>query len=406
LKTEFFIARRMGSLGKGSFSRPIVMVSIAAVALGVAIMLVSVAILTGFQKEIREKVTGFSGHIQITRFTENDSFEPSPIDSVQPFLPAIAALPGVRHIQNYATKPGIIKTGDQIQGVIFKGVGRNYDWDFLKSKLTEGRIPSFSDTARSLEVILSASLARMLHLRVNDDLRMYFISGEGTPGRKFNICGIFDSGMEEFDNLYVFGDIRQIIKLNNWQDNQVGGFEVLLDDFSRIHSTGKDIYRMTGFEFDSSTLLDQHPQIFDWLSLQDINVWIIMSLMSLVSAITMVSTLLILILERTSSIGILKALGMKNLMIRRIFLLNAGRIIIRGLFWGNLTGLSLSWIQQMTGVIKLPEESYYMPVVPVHFDLLHILMINAATIILCMLILIIPSLIITRISPVRAMRFS
>jgi lipoprotein-releasing system permease protein len=406
LNTEFFVARRLSSLKKGSFSRPIVAVSIASVALGIAIMIVSVAILTGFQMQIREKVSGFNGHIRITRFNENDSFEPTPLSSRQPFLKDIRNIQGVQHIQVFATKPGIIKTKEQIQGVMFKGAGRDFDWDFFKNKLIAGTLPSWSDTLKGAEVLISGSLAKLLSIQKGDEMRMYFVSGNVTLGRKLKVSGMYSTGLEELDKLYVVGDIRQIIKLNGWKEDEVGGFEVFLNDFNDVERIGQEIYRMIGFDLDATTILQQYPQIFDWLSLQDVNVMIILSLMVVVSAITMIATLLILIIERTATIGILKALGMKNRSIRKIFLYNSLKIIGYGLLWGNLTGLTLCLIQQKTGMVTLPEESYYVSVAPIYFDWINILLINAGCMIITFSMLLVPSYIITRINPVSAIRFN
>lgn len=406
MNTEFFVARRLSSLKKGSFSRPIVAVSIASVALGIAIMIVSVAILTGFQMQIREKVSGFNGHIRITRFNENDSFEPTPLSSRQPFLKDIRNIQGVQHIQVFATKPGIIKTKEQIQGVMFKGAGRDFDWDFFKNKLIAGTLPSWSDTLKGAEVLISGSLAKLLSIQKGDEMRMYFVSGNVTLGRKLKVSGMYSTGLEELDKLYVVGDIRQIIKLNGWKEDEVGGFEVFLNDFNDVERIGQEIYRMIGFDLDATTILQQYPQIFDWLSLQDVNVMIILSLMVVVSAITMIATLLILIIERTATIGILKALGMKNRSIRKIFLYNSLKIIGYGLLWGNLTGLTLCLIQQKTGMVTLPEESYYVSVAPIYFDWINILLINAGCMIITFSMLLVPSYIITRINPVSAIRFN
>lgn len=406
MNTELFLAKRMVSRSKGNFSRPIVMIAIAAIALGLTVMFVSIAILTGFQKEIREKVIGFGGHIQISHFMENPSLESRPIEKNQPFIPRLTKNPSIKHIQVYGIKAGIIKTKDEIQGVVLKGVGNDFDWSFFQSKIVEGHHFRVTDTTSTNEVIISRKLARLLKLKLNDDLRMYFIAGENTLGRKFRITGIYETGLEEFDKLYVIGDIHHIQKLNNWSSKQVGGFEILLKNFKDIDPMGLFVYHQIGFSLDASTIRQIYPQIFDWLQLQDINVLIILVLMILVSAITMISTLLILILERTNMIGILKSLGMSNSRIRRIFLYNAVYIIGLGMFWGNLLGFSISLIQSKTGLITLPQESYYMSVVPIYLNGWTILLLNIFTLLICYLMLILPSLIVTRISPMKAIRFS
>lgn len=405
MSADRFIAARILSPDKTNFSHPIVRIAILSIALGMTVMFVSIAILTGFQKQIREKVIGFGAHIQITHYDENSSFEPRPISIKQTFYPNLEKVKGIRHIQVYANKAGIIKTKDQIQGVVLKGIGKDYDWSFFKDKIIEGTYFHLPDTGKTNDILISKSLASILKLKVNEDLRMYFISGSQTLGRKFHISGIFETGLEELDNMYVIGDIRHIQKLNSWSTDQVGGFEVLLDNFKDLDRLEKYVYRTIGFSLDATTIRQLYPQIFDWLDLQDINVLIILILMVLVAGITMISTLLILILERTNMIGILKALGMRNIKIRKIFLYNAIYIIGIGLFWGNLVGATLCLIQLKFGVITLPQESYYVSVVPINLNLLNIVFLNAGTLIVCLLMLLLPSYIITRVSPVKAILF-
>lgn len=406
MNTEIFIAGRILSKNKANFSRPVVRIAILSISLGLTVMFVSIAILTGFQRQIREKVIGFGAHIQITHFDDNTSYEPSPISVRQDFLPALKGTKGIAHIQAFATKAGIIKTGSQIEGVVLKGIGSDYDWSFFKNKIVEGTFFSVTDTGRSNDVLISRKLASLLKLKLNDDLRMYFISGNSTLARKFTIKGIYETGLEEFDKLYVICDIHHIQKLNNWSADQVGGFEVLLSNFRDIDQLGKFVYQKIGFSLDAKTIKQLYPQIFDWLELQDINVLIILVLMTLVAGITMISTLLILILERTNMIGVLKALGMKNRNIREIFLYNAIYIIGAGMVWGNLVGFILCYIQQKFGIITLSQESYYVSVVPINLNLFNILALNSGAFITCFLMLIIPSYIISRVSPVKAIRFS
>jgi lipoprotein-releasing system permease protein len=406
LNTEFFLANRLVSRSKGNFSWTFVVIAITGIALGLAIMFIAVAILTGFKKEIREKVVGFSGHIQITRFSESSTYEPQPIDKRQSFYYKIKHTDGISHIHEFATKAGIIKTKDHIQGVILKGVGPDYNWDFFKSKLVEGHVFSVNGSPRTDDVIISRKIANMLNLHLNDDLRMYFIAGNSTLGRKFNIAGIYDTGLEEFDKMYVIGDIHHIQKLNNWTDGEVGGFEVYLKNFDDIDRMGVYVYHQIGFSLDASTIKMLNQQIFDWLDLQDINVLIILILIVLVSATTIISTLLILILERTSMIGILKALGMSDRGIRNVFLYNAFYIVSWGMFWGNALAFTLCLLQKKFSLVTLSEETYYVSVIPVNLDVLNILMINAGTLVICYLIFIIPSFVISRITPIKAIRFS
>ena len=381
-------------------------IAITSISLGLAIMFVAVAILTGFKMEIREKVVGFCGHIQITKFSETATYEPQPVERNQPFCTRLKHNPDISHIQVFATKAGIIKTKDQIQGVIFKGIGTDYDWGFFRNKIVEGRCFAVSDTGRSDEVIVSRKIASLMNLHLNDDMRMYFIVGNTTLGRKLKIAGIYDTGLEEFDKLYVIGDIHHIQKLNNWTNNQVGGFEVYLKKFGDIDRMGVYIYHQIGFALDAVTIKMQYPQIFDWLDLQDINVLIILILIVLVSSTTIISTLLILILERTTMIGILKALGMRNRNIRKMFLYNAMYIVGWGILWGNLLAFTLCLLQKYFRLVTLSEESYYVSVIPVNLNFWNILLINLGTILVCYLIFTIPSFIISRVTPVKAIRFS
>jgi lipoprotein-releasing system permease protein len=406
LNTELFLAKRIVSRSKGNFSWTFVVIAITSIALGLAIMFVAVAILTGFKKEISEKVVGFCGHIQIIRFAENPSYEPQPVERNQSFYSRLQHTREVRHIQVFATKAGIIKTRDQIQGVILKGIGTDFDWSFFKNKMVEGRSFTLNDSARSDEVIISRKIANLLNLHVNSDMRMYFIVGNNTLGRKFRISGIYDTGLEEFDKLYVIGDIHHIQKLNNWTGSQVGGFEVYLKNFRDTDRMGIYVYHQIGFSLDALTIKMQYPQIFDWLDLQDINVLIILILIVLVSSTTIVSTLLILILERTTMIGILKALGMRNRAIRNLFLYNAFYIVGWGMFWGNLLAFTLCLVQKKFELVTLAEESYYVSVIPVNLDPWNILLINLGTVAVCYLIFTIPSFIISRVTPVKAIRFS
>lgn len=395
------VARR-----KAGFSRPIVLISVVSIALGLAVMFMSVVILTGFQMAIREKVIGFGGHIQVSHFDQTQSMEPIPIPLRSGMTDSLRRIRGVVHLQEYATKAGIIRAGNEIQGVILKGVGPDYDWTFFRDKMVEGTILTLPDTGRSDRVILSKMLADMLMLRTGDDIRMYFISGENVLGRKFRLSGIYASGMEDFDKMYVIGDIRHIQRINRWEPGQVGGIEILVDHFDRMEKVGEEVYATIGYSLDASTIRQRYPQIFDWLELQDMNVVIILTLMVLVSSITMISTLLILVLERTRMIGTLKALGMRNRGIRNIFLYHSLVITGTGILAGNLIGFAISLLQLRYGFLTLPVESYYVSVVPIHLNPWHILVLNAGTVAVCYLVLIIPSMVITRVSPVKAIRFS
>ena len=408
MNLPFFIAGRISSKDKENLSGPAVRVSILAIALGLAVMIVSSAVLNGFQYTIREKVTGFAAHIQIDNFDANASYEQMPLEREQPFLPLLKNHPGIAHIQAFALKAGIIKTGEQMQGVILKGVGPDYEWSFFRDNLAEGDVMRITDTTRSDEILISRFLADKLLLGLKDDVRMYFLSGEQAQprGRKFTVAGIYETGLEEFDRSYVIGDLKHVQSLNFWDAGQVSGFEVFVKDFSRVQEIGDWVYSEIGYNLNSQTILSLYPQIFDWLRLMDMNVIIILVLMVFVAAMTMISTLLILILDRTVMIGILKALGMKSRDVRRIFVVNSVYIIGRGMLWGNLAGLGLCLLQWYFRIIPLDQASYYVSFVPVRLSLSHILAINAGTFVICLAVLLIPGIIISRITPIKAIRFN
>lgn len=406
MNTGFFLARRLVSGGKGKFSFTFIIIAITSIGLGLAIMFIAVAILTAFKQEIREKVVGFNGHILITRFTESIENEPPPVNQNQLFLTKLKSHPSIRHVQVFATKTGIIKTAEHIQGVVFKGVGSDYAWDFFEDRMEAGHIFKVRDTARNDSVIISVKLSKLLELKLYDPIRMYFINGEQITGRKFIISGLFDTGLEEFDKLYVIGDIRHVQRISGWQSNEVGGFEVFIKNFDDIDQMGAYIYHQIGFSLDASTVKSNFQQIFDWLDLQDINVLIILILVIMVSSTTIVSTLLILILERTGMVGILKALGMKNVQISRMFLYQGMYITLRGMFWGNIVGFTLCLLQMKFKIVRLPEESYYMSAIPIRLDFLNIMIINAGTFLLCSLIFLLPTMVIARITPLKAIRLN
>lgn len=409
MNLELLIARRTTGKDKDNFSGPIVTIARVAIALGVSVMILSLGILTGFQQGIRDKVTGFGAHIQIDNFDINESFEAKPVSTAQPFYPGLSdRVAGVSHIQVFAYKAGIIKTSDQVQGVVLKGVAQDYNWDFFNKYLVEGSPLIISDTSASTGVLISVFLARKLMLSTGDPMGMYFLGGESLQprARRFEVAGVYETGLEEFDRMYVIGDIKQIRRLNGWDDDQVSGFEIFIDDFSKLGRITDEVYNLAGYDLNVSNIREIYPQIFDWLKLLDKNVIVIMVLMTAVSVITMISTLLILILERTNMIGILKALGMRDRNIRRIFFYNAAGIIGSGLLWGNILGIVPGLLQDRFGILKLDQASYYLTEVPVNLDPIAILAVNAGVFVVCMAMLLFPSFIIARISPVKAIRFS
>jgi lipoprotein-releasing system permease protein len=414
MNLEFFIARKLifDRDKQKRISRSILDVAIFGISLGLAVMIIAVAVVTGFKNEISRKLVGFAAHIQILNFDSNISYETQPISSNQQFLDVLRNDPSIRNVQKFATKAGIIKTREEeIQGVVLKGVGPEYDWSFLEPYIREGEIISVGDSSRSNDVLISGFISSLLKLELRDEFLMYFIQ-DPPRMRRFRVAGIYETSLEEFDKIFVFGDIRHIQRLNDWNADQISGFEVNITDFDELEDQTMNVMNYVGYGFEDEgtplkveNIQDKYPQIFDWLNLQDVNVLIILILMLVVAGFNMVSGLLILILDRTNMIGILKALGSANVNIRKIFLYQSGFLIIKGLIWGNLIGIGLCLIQHHFGIIELDQSSYYLSVVPVNLNLLQILLLNIGTAVVILMMLIIPSMIISRISPVKAIRF-
>ncbi|PXY44865.1 ABC transporter permease [Flavobacterium hydrophilum] len=410
MNLEYFIAKRLITAKdyKSSISAPIIKIAISAIAIGIIMMLVSVATGIGLQQKIREKVSAFNGQIIISNYDNNNSeVTLIPISKKQDFYPNFKSIPEVSHIQAIANKAGIIRTENAFEGIIFKGVGADYDWNNIKEYLVEGKLPNFSKSLNE-EVIISRFLADRLNLKVGDSFNTFFVKeeqGKMPNSRRFKITGIFNSGFQNFDATYIIGDIRHIQRINKWKSDQIGAFEVFVKDFDNIKTTGEQIYDQTSSNLDSKTIIEKYSYIFDWLRLFDFNIVIILAVMILVATINMVVALLVLILERTQMIGILKALGADNWIVRKIFLYNAFYLIIRGLFWGNLIGISILLIQQYFGVVQLNPENYYVNQAPVYINWGYVFLLNLMTVTVCFLVLLIPSYIITKISPVKAIRF-
>ena len=410
MNLEYFIAKRLITAKdyKSSISAPIIKIAISAIAIGMIMMIVSVATGIGLQQKIREKVSAFNGHIIISNYDNNQSeVTLVPISKRQDFYPKFTSVPGVEHIQAIASKAGIIRTEIAFEGIIFKGVGTDYKWDNIKEYLVSGKLPDYSKNVNQ-EVLISQFLANRLNLKVGDLFNTFFIKEDQNqlPNiRRFKITGIFNSGFQEFDATYIIGDIRHMQRINKWAPDQIGAFEVFVDDFNAIESTGEQVYAQTSSTLDTKIIIEKYSYIFEWLQLFDFNIIVILVVMILVATINMVVALLVLILERTQMIGILKALGANNWSVRKIFLYNAFYLIVRGLFWGNLIGVSLLLIQQQFGIIQLPPENYYVNQAPVYLNWGYIVLLNVLTVTVCFLVLLIPSYIITKISPVKAIRF-
>ena len=414
MNTELFIARRIISeRQKGNkISRPIVTIAVVGIALGIAAMIISTATVTGFKNQIRDKVIGFGSHIQILNYDSNTSFETSPINKNIKDKAGLNSIKGINHIQVYATKAEIIQTGKEIQGVVLNGIDHDFDWSFFEKNLVEGNIFQIYDSIRSNQVIISKHIGDLLHLKTGDSFLMYFIQ-DPPRMRKFNISGIYETSFEEFDKLFILSDIKHVQSLNNWNKDQVSGLEISIDRFDDIDNMTWTIRDSVGFDINENgerlqvlSIVEKHPQIFDWLNLQNVNVWIILILIFLVAGFNMVSSLLILILERTNMIGILKALGTKSWSIRKVFLYQAAFLIGHGLFWGNVIGIGLCFLQYKFGIVKLDQSSYYLTEVPINLNLITILTLNFGILFLTLLMLLVPSHLISRISPVKAIRFN
>ncbi len=407
---EFFIARRIIASKdyKSSISAPIIKIAITAIALGIIMMLISIATGVGLQKKIREKVSAFNGDIIITNFDTNFSNDSqNPISKKQDFYPTFKNIDGIKHVQITASKGGVIRTETDFEGVVVKGVGDDYDWEYFKNYLTEGKLPDFKGDLNE-DILISEYLANRLHLKLGDKVTTFFLNDEvsKTPrSRGFDIVGIYNSGFQQFDEQFIITDIRHIQRLNKWDENQVGAFEVFVNDFDQIIPIGNEVYNETESTLDTQTIRQKYASIFEWLDLFDFNIIMIIGIMILVAGINMITALLVLILERTQMIGILKALGSSDWSVRKVFIYNAMYLIGVGLFWGNIIGVGLLLIQKYGKVFKLNPDTYYVNEAPVYLNWDYILILNAGTFLLCLLMLLIPSFIISKISPVKAIRF-
>jgi lipoprotein-releasing system permease protein len=407
MNVEYFIAKRLFTAKEEnkSYTKPILRIAILAIALSVAVMLLSVMVVTGFKNNISDKIIGFGSHITISSFSDNQSYETEPIQISESLYTSILEDPEVKHISTFATKAGIIKTNDEILGVVLKGVASDYDWTFFNNNLVAGECFNVSDSIKTNQVLISENSANTLDLGVGDDLIMYFVQNPPRV-RKFEISGIYNTALTDFDKLFVMGDIKHIQSLNSWKNKQVGGVEIVANNFNDLELVTEAVYEKIPYNLNAQSIKEKTPQIFDWLDLQNINVRVILILMLIVGGINMITALLILILERTKMIGILKALGANNWSVRRVFLYSAVHLILKGLFWGNCIAIGFAFLQKKFSIISLDSNIYYMNTVPIDFDFTAILLLNVGTIIVCYLILIIPSIIITKITPVKAIRFA
>jgi lipoprotein-releasing system permease protein len=414
LNAELFIAKKITQSGdsKQQLSAPVVKIAVFGIALGLAVMILSVAIITGFKNQVSGKVIGFASHIQVTNFDSNRSFETLPINRNQVSQPLLNNIKGIKHSQVFITKSGIIKTKDNIQAVVLKGIDKNYDLTFFENNLVEGNLIEITDSVKSNQIIISEYVANLLNLKLSDNLTVYFVQ-DPPRMRAFKICGLYKTSIEDFDKAFALVDLRHLQKLNNWELDQVSGYEIIIDEFENIEALTDSVVEIAGYNFTDdgarlkvANIKQLYPQIFDWLNLQNINVWIILTLMLIVAGFNMISGLLILILERTGMIGLLKGLGYNNWRIRKIFLYQSGFLILRGLVWGNIIGIGICMIQLQFGLVPLDEATYYIDKVPINLKIMHLVLLNAGTLVLTLAMMIIPSYIITKISPAKAIKFN
>jgi lipoprotein-releasing system permease protein len=400
-----FISARITFKSKRTFSKLIVRIAILGIMLGLGVMILSLAIVKGFKQEIREKVRGFAGDMRVIKFDLNSSYENSPVPYDAEFVKRALKLPLIKRMMPTATKPGIVKANNEIEGVVLKGVDKTYDWTYFKNRMVAGTVIDFTDSVEAQkEVMLSQLTADRLKLKVGDKILMYFVQ-EPLRKRQFKIKGIFNIGVEEVDKTFVIGSLSIINRLNDWKPGEIGQYEVRVADFDKVDEAAGDLSTVMPITLKARTVMDDYPNIFEWLSLLDVNSVVMLVLMIIVAVINMISALLIMILERTAMIGMFKAMGASNWNIQKVFLFNATYLIGLGLLLGNVLGIGLGFFQQQTHFFKLDQASYYMTFVPVQFSLTDILLLNLGTLIVCLLVLVVPSMLVSRISPVKAIRF-
>lgn len=411
MNLSYFIAKRLATSKKykNSVSAPIIKIAISAVAISVVMMLVSIATGMGLQQKIRDKITSFNGHVVISNFDNNQSeVTLEPISTKQHFYPKFTEVPEVTAVHPFATKAGVVRTEKSFEGIVFKGVDENYQWNYLADYLVEGKLPKYLKEGMTNEVLISGYLASRLELKIGDKLDTYFLKNdnEGLPSvRAFTISGIYDSGFPQFDETFVIGDLKHIQRLNKWKQDEVGGFELFINDFTKIDAIADKVYSHIPSNLNSEPITTKYFNIFEWLKLFDLNIYIIIGLMILVALINMVVALLVLILERTQMIGVLKALGTSNWDIRKIFVYNATYIVFVGLLIGNVVGLGLLLIQKQFDVITLDPTQYFVKEAPVYISALYVVLINVVLIGLSYVIMLIPSYLITKITPVKSIKF-
>lgn len=414
MNAELFIAKRIYRGDKKNDKRvssPAIRIAIAGIALGLAVMIVAVCIIVGFKKEVRAKVIGFGSHIQVSAFESNASYEHTPIAISDTLLAQLNANPAISHVQEFITKPGIIKTDDDFMGVVLKGVSEGYDWQFFRKNLLEGSVIESGDTTSDNRAIISRVIADKLLLKTGDNFTCYFVQ-EPVRARRFRITGIYETNFEDYDKLYIITEKEVLARLNDWDDDMASGIELLVKDYDKLDATAQEIFfamadhkDRLGNAFYTRSIKDINPMIFNWLDLLDMNVWVIVILMLVVSGFTMISGLLIIILERTNMIGILKSMGARDFSIRRVFLYLSAFLIGQGMLWGNLIALLFCFIQDRWLLLKLDPSTYYLSAVPVDINPLYIILLNVGTLIVSLLMMIGPSYLVAKIRPAKSIQF-
>ncbi len=400
----------------GAISAPVVKIAIGSIALGIAVMIITLSIVTGFKNEIKSRAIGFAGHIVVSAYTNNNSFEQEPVSTNADFLNILKKNAEIKHVQPFATKNAIIKTAFENQGILIKGVDKTYDWSFIKKYLLNGAIPKFDDTITSNQILISQTIANKLGIKTGDKLLTYFVSRKNTDdtianagyeqrARKFEVSGIYQTGFADVDDNIVFADLKQIQRLNYWSTDQVGGFEIDLNNFEKLDEMVEDIDGEVGQGMEARSVKALYPTLFSWLDLLNSNAAIIIVLMIVVAIINMMSALLILILERSNTIGILKAIGANNGLVQKVFLYQSGRMLLSGLLFGNFIGILLIWLEAKFKFVSLDAATYYVSYVPTDFNLFHILLLNLLTIACCLVMMLLPVLVISKITPIKSLRF-
>ena len=407
MNVDYFISKRLFTTKEknNNHTRPILRIVIFAIALSLTIMILFLSVVKGFKENISDKIIGFNSHISLMSYGSYESYEKEPINKNPELLANLSSDNNIKHIQSFATKAGILKNDQEILGVVLKGVDTDFNWNFIENYLTKGTVFKVIDSVSINQIVISKNIANKLNLDVNDHVLMYFVQDPPVI-RKFLVTGIYDTDFSDFDNLMIYSDIKIIQKLNRWNKNQIGGYEIQINDLDLLDKTTKKVYDEIDYNLDARNIKETNAQMFDWLNLQDMNTLVVLILLFTVALVNIIIALLILVLQRTKMIGILKALGCRNWIIRKIFLFNTLYLCAKGLFWGNVIGLSLAFLQKQFKIIGLNPDAYYMSTVPISIDFVNIVLLNLSILFLCWISLLIPSIIIARINPIRSINYS